>query len=82
MFSNYFRYQGGHSGQGRTCCGLDPVTNGPKAVVPPACCCPRRSRCRQPRMLRQLERRGRLRELLPLAASTIIAPHEIALVSY
>ena len=36
MFSNYFRYQGGHSGQGRTCCGLDPVTNGPKAVVPPA----------------------------------------------
>ena len=29
MFSNYFRYQGEHSGQGRTCCGLDPVTNGP-----------------------------------------------------
>jgi hypothetical protein len=36
MFSNYFRYQGGRSGQGRTCCGLDPLTNGPKAVVPPA----------------------------------------------
>ena len=82
MFSNYFRYQGGHSGQGRTCCGLDPRLMDPKPSFRQHCCCPRRSRCRQPRMLRELERRGRLRELLPLAASTIIAPHEIALVSY